>query len=185
MTASAGELDLDNPAWRFALGLYRQDGIAAECLRLQDEAGLDVSLLLVGLWLGAERGVALSAADLASAEAVAGPWRRLSVERLRAVRRELKSAPEIAHPAIVALRERVQEVEVEVEAEQVEIALLHAWAARFAAARPEFGPRAAGHNLDAMLAAAGAPTAMGAPRLRAALRIAPVGDGPDLACRND
>lgn len=183
MTASAGELDLDNPAWRFALGLYRQDGIAAECLRLQDEAGLDVSLLLVGLWLGAERGVALSAADLASAEAVAGPWRRLSVERLRAVRRELKSAPEIAHPAIVALRERVQAVEI--EAEQVEIALLNAWAARFATARPQFGPRAAGHNLDAMLAAAGASTALGAPRIRAALRIAPVGDGPDLACRND
>ena len=182
MTAATVGLDLDNPAWRFALGLYRRDGVADECIGLQDTAGLDVSLLLVCLWLGAERGIALSPADLASAEAVAGSWRRASVERLRAVRRELKTAPEIGHPAVADLRKRVQAVEI--EAEQVEIALLHAWASRFGTARPEFGPRAAGRNLEAVLVAAGARPDLDVPHLRAALLIASDGVGPDLASRD-
>ena len=176
------DLDLDNPAWRFALALYGRDGVATECLVLQDDAGLDVSLLLVCLWLGAERGVVLSAADLDAAETIAGPWRRVAVERLRLVRRELKTSPEIGHAAVVALRKRVQAIEI--EAERVEIALLHAWAGRFSGARPEFGPRAAELNLASVLAWAGRGSAPATPRLRSALRMPGQDDGPDLACRD-
>jgi len=44
-----------NPFWDFSLAVYRRPGVAAACLRLQDEAGVDVNLLLYFCWLATVR----------------------------------------------------------------------------------------------------------------------------------
>jgi len=41
----------DNPLWRFSLAHYNKPEVANSCLRLQDNYGLDINLLLYGLWL--------------------------------------------------------------------------------------------------------------------------------------
>ena len=120
-------LDLDNPAWRFALDLYGRPDVAGECLRLQDEHGLDVSLLLVSLWLGSERRAALDPGRLGDAQAIARDWAGIAVAPLRAARRGVKLSPAIRDPAVVSFRAKLQSVEI--EAERIEMALLYRWAA--------------------------------------------------------
>lgn len=116
------DLALDNPAWTFCLKLYRSPGVADELLRLQDEIGLDVSFLLFCVWLGAERAVVLSAAEMERAQASVAPWTALVVQRLRAARRGIKARPEMARPAVAAFRAKLQRLEI--EAEQIQIGLL-------------------------------------------------------------
>jgi uncharacterized protein (TIGR02444 family) len=55
----ASALDLDNVFWRFSLAVYASDGVARECLALQEALKADVNLLLFCAWMGA-RNVALS-----------------------------------------------------------------------------------------------------------------------------
>ena len=74
--------------WRFSLALYARPGVAGALIALQDRAGLDVNLILFGLWVGARHGVELESAGFAAAaEAVAEPNR--VVQNLRALRRQL------------------------------------------------------------------------------------------------
>ncbi len=82
--------------WAFSLDLYAHPDVAAACLRLQDERGLDVNLLLLCCWLARSGRGRLSEGDLAAAEARAAPWRRDIIEPLRAVRRALKTMPDAA-----------------------------------------------------------------------------------------
>ena len=65
-----------NPAgeafWRFSLALYARPGVAEALIALQDRAGLDVNLILFGLWVGARHGRGLDDDGFtAAAEAVA------------------------------------------------------------------------------------------------------------------
>ena len=39
-----------SPFWRFSLRFYRQPKVADACIALQEEAGVDVNLLLFLLW---------------------------------------------------------------------------------------------------------------------------------------
>ena len=39
-----------SPFWRFSLRFYRQPQVADACIALQEEAGVDVNLLLFLLW---------------------------------------------------------------------------------------------------------------------------------------
>ena len=39
-----------SPFWRFSLRFYRQPRVADACIALQEEAGVDVNLLLFLLW---------------------------------------------------------------------------------------------------------------------------------------
>jgi uncharacterized protein (TIGR02444 family) len=161
------DLSLDNPAWAFCLKLYARPGVAAELLALQDALGLDVSFLLFCLWLGAERGAELSKGEIAQAKAIAAPWARMVVHPLRGVRREIKTSPDFARPAVASFRSAVQRVEL--ESERVQIALLFEWAARAgfeAKAAPEIASR---HNLECVLRSYGAPEAIACPNLRDAL----------------
>jgi uncharacterized protein (TIGR02444 family) len=84
---------LADELWTFSLDLYAHPGIAAACLRLQDEHGLDINVLLLCCWLAQSGRGRLSEGDLAAAEARAAPWRRDIVGPLRAVRRALKTMP--------------------------------------------------------------------------------------------
>lgn len=101
--------------WNFALDLYRRPGVEQACLRLQDEHGNDVCLLICALWLD-RRGVACTAERRARLRALAGEWQREVIAPLRDVRRRWKSAA--AHDAVLTeLRQRLAQLEVDAERE--------------------------------------------------------------------
>ena len=53
--------------WRFSLRFYRQSEVADACIALQEQAGVDVNLLLFLLWHATQKR-ALSQADVAQLE---------------------------------------------------------------------------------------------------------------------
>jgi uncharacterized protein (TIGR02444 family) len=109
-----------SPFWRFSLRFYRLPGVADACIALQEEAGVDVNLLLYLLWQASQRR-RLSTADVAAIEARIAPWREATVIRLREVRRALRSPPDLVAPATAeAFRNRVKAVELEAERLQQE-----------------------------------------------------------------
>jgi uncharacterized protein (TIGR02444 family) len=101
--------------WNFSLGLYGRPGVAPALLGLQDALGLDVNMLVFCCW-AATKGRALSAADLATVEAVAEPWQTEVVVPLRALRRRLKGGFAPLPPARVeAYRKGFSDLEIEGE----------------------------------------------------------------------
>ncbi len=79
-----------NPFWDFSLAVYAEAGVADECLRLQDKGGINVNLLLFAAYMGA-RGVTLIEPQWREAVGLVAPWHDQIVDRLRSVRREIKS----------------------------------------------------------------------------------------------
>jgi uncharacterized protein (TIGR02444 family) len=109
-----------SPFWRFSLRFYREPGVAEACIALQEDAGVDVNLLLFLLWHAAHRH-ALSAAEVGSLEARIAPWRAMTVVPLRQVRRALKSPPALVEAANAELfRTKIKSVELEAERLQQE-----------------------------------------------------------------
>ncbi len=89
----------ENPAaqalWAFALSRYQRPGVAEACLALQDEAGVDVLLLLAAAYL-AECGVALDAARVAALQRCTGSLREELIAPLRALRRRYRDGDDNA-----------------------------------------------------------------------------------------
>jgi len=112
-----------NDFWQFSLAVYGQPGVAGECLGLQDKFGLNVNLLLFCAWLG-HRGIVLTRENLEAASHSIASWHDHVVSPLRDVRRQMKSY----HEDVSALRAQVQRVEI--EAEQIEQAMLFDYAQR-------------------------------------------------------
>jgi uncharacterized protein (TIGR02444 family) len=109
-----------SPFWRFSLAFYRLPKVADACIRLQEEAGVDVNVLLYLLWQ-AQQGRRLTADEVAALDAQVAPWREATVIPLRNVRRALKSPPAlIAAVAGEAFRNRIKAVELEAERLQQE-----------------------------------------------------------------
>ena len=101
--------------WRFSLGFYAIPGVAPACLELQDEANVDVNLLLFLLFL-AQEGRAVTRDDVARIDASIAPWRAEVVEPLRTIRRQLKTGVGDIPPASSeALRTMVKKIELEAE----------------------------------------------------------------------
>ena len=104
--------------------------MAEACIRLQEEAGADVNLLLFLLWHGVQQR-RLSADEVARLDRKIAPWRERAVIPLRAIRRALKS-PALQAPALKApqglveagtaeaFRTRIKAVELEAERLQQE-----------------------------------------------------------------
>lgn len=147
-----GQLPADR-LWTFALAVYGSPGVGDACLQLQDRGGTNIPLLLFVLWLGAERGVLLSAQEMESASSLVGGWHTEIVGTLRTLRRRLKGGPPPAPAAETdALREKIKAIEL--AAERLELDTL----ARMAAGRKwreTTAPSAAvaARNLDLMLGA--------------------------------
>lgn len=106
----------ESAAWRFVTELYARPGIAAHCLALQDDYGVDVTALLYAVFVGS-RG--LRFADPAEIDRVSGDWRNTVVGGLRRARRRLKRASE---PGARALYRRV--LGDELAAERIALDLL-------------------------------------------------------------
>src|SRR3954464_14665121 len=104
----AADEDRGGALWRFALEVYQKPGVSDACLLLQDRHGCNVPVLLFAAWAGAERGIALTADEVAAVNKAVGAWHRELVESLRAVRLRLKHGPPPAPDnATAKLRARI------------------------------------------------------------------------------
>jgi uncharacterized protein (TIGR02444 family) len=118
--SDVGPSSQGSPFWRFSLQFYRLPKVADACIVLQEEAGVDVNLLLFLLWHARQRR-RLSKADVAALEAKIAPWRDATVIPLRSVRRALKSPPALVEASTAeAFRNRIKAVELEAERLQQE-----------------------------------------------------------------
>jgi len=106
--------------WRFSLSFYGDQAVADACLRLQDDAGADVNVLLFLMWRAADRR-RLSEAEVAAMDEAVSGWRAEVVAPLRRVRRWLKHHPgPVAAEDAEALRREVKRIELEGERLQQE-----------------------------------------------------------------
>lgn len=126
---SENAADLETPFWAFSLAVYAGDGVAEECLGLQERLGLDVNLLLFAAYMGAVEGIRLEAKDVSAASAAVAAWHDEIVRPMRVARRALKPPSEDAtnplHAANATLRLQVKRTEL--ESEKIEQAMLWQW----------------------------------------------------------
>jgi uncharacterized protein (TIGR02444 family) len=103
----------DSAFWRFSLRFYALPDVAPACLTLQDEANVDVNLLLLLLFL-ADNGRAVTRDDVTRLDAAIAPWRAEVVEPLRGLRRRLKTGVG-EFPPNEGFRNLVKKLELEAE----------------------------------------------------------------------
>jgi uncharacterized protein (TIGR02444 family) len=118
--APGNALQLTGSHWTFILKLYGSNEVQQACLLLQDSFGVDVSLLLTLLWY-ARDGIGFDHGDIEALDHVIAPWRSGVVKPLRKMRREIKPAAS-QDSAIADYRSKIKSIEI--EAEQIEIAML-------------------------------------------------------------
>ncbi len=97
--------------WDFSLACYAHAGVADACLRLQDEQGANVNLLLWSVWLE-QRGLVLDAARLHSAQARIQRWDEYYVLPLRQLRRRMKTEFGVADAGIELVRTHIKQAEL-------------------------------------------------------------------------
>ena len=159
---------LDTPLWAFSLAVYGGDGVADECLGLQEKLKLDVNLLLFAAFAGAVDCVRLDAKDIVAASAAVSGWHNEIVRALRSARRALKPASADAENPLrdtnATLRAQVKAAEL--EAEKIEQAMLWQWSRQQLANRPRMArERALTANLHGVLEFYDAAAGTAAPRL--------------------
>jgi uncharacterized protein (TIGR02444 family) len=130
--------DLETPFWAFSLAVYAADGVAEECLALQERLNLDVNLLLFAAYIGAVEGVRLDRQDVANAHAVVAEWHNEIVRSLRHARQALKApSTDVDNPLQAANATlRLQAKRAELESEKIEQAMLWRWSRQALAGRP-------------------------------------------------
>jgi uncharacterized protein (TIGR02444 family) len=142
-----------SPFWRFSLRFYQQPRVADACIALQEEAGVDVNLLLFLVWQATLKR-ALSPLEVGELEGRIGAWREATVIPLRSVRRALKSPPALVESAAAeAFRTRIKAVEL--EAERLQQEAMQALAASLRTAPAETVEAAARASLAAYQATLG------------------------------
>ena len=120
---------LNGPHWQFAVRLYGRPGVGEACLLLQDRLGVDVNILLFSAYAAAELGIPLDAHDVGDLDAIVAPWRSEVVAELRKLRRRLKSGP-VPAPCDATEKLRAEIKRAELQAEQIEQAVLAGWLQR-------------------------------------------------------
>jgi len=158
-------VEMDSALWRFSLAVYRGAGVQEECLDVQERFGVDVNLLMLCAYVGAVEGAVLSASDVADALEASGAWHGNVVKILRQVRRTLKpwgAGEEPLARVVEALRTKVKGAEL--EAEQIEQAMMWTWLRAHAGQMRRREPRQAlVANVFALLVRCGATGAQADP----------------------
>jgi uncharacterized protein (TIGR02444 family) len=115
--------DLEAESWAFALAIYARPGVAEACLTLQNEAGVDVMLLLTANFAAVKHRVLLTAHEIRALDEACRPWREQIVRPLRTIRSGLKKGPQPA-PGNATEPFRSQVKALELAAEKLENKLL-------------------------------------------------------------
>ncbi|MEM7170639.1 MAG: TIGR02444 family protein [Pseudomonadota bacterium] len=152
---SAGDFEaMASAFWSYSLSLYAVPGVEGACLELQDEAGLNVNLMLFCCWLASE-GHALPADRAQDALEVVRPCQDDFVTPLRSARRWLKTADGLPDETRAELGRKVLSLELEGE-RLLQLALVRG-VGRTLAASPigQATASLAMENLGAYLAVAG------------------------------
>jgi uncharacterized protein (TIGR02444 family) len=103
----------ENPFWAFSLAAYAKPGVADACLFLQDNAGLDVNLLLYCCWIASVREQALTEDELRNAVGLTAEWREQVVSPLRQIRRGLRGGADgMPGDAVESFRSEVKRLEL-------------------------------------------------------------------------
>lgn len=111
--------------WEFSVELYSSAGISTACLKLQNEYGIDVNLLLLCCWHGIQFGQ-LSETALEEAISFSKRWRQEVVQPLRESRKWMKlNTPSVQGPdeqgerlSFAKIREEIKHVELKAEKHQ-------------------------------------------------------------------
>jgi len=117
--------EIEVESWAFALAIYARPGVADACLALQNEAGVDVMLLLMTAFAAVRHRILLTPDEIKMLDEGCRPWREQIVRRLRAIRTELKAGPQLA-PSSATEPFRTKVKALELEAEKLENQLLAA-----------------------------------------------------------
>jgi uncharacterized protein (TIGR02444 family) len=108
--------ELERESWAFALAIYAKPGVAEACLDLQHKAGVDVMLLLMAAFAAVKRRILLTQHDIKALDEACSPWREQIVQKLRAIRTELKTGPQPAPSEITEpFRSKIKAIELEAE----------------------------------------------------------------------
>ena len=115
--------DLEAECWAFALAIYAKPGVAEACLALQDEAGVDVMMLLTTTFAAVKQRLLLAPDEIRALNEACRLWREQIVWPLRAIRSGLKTGPQPA-PSEATEQFRSQVKALELAAEKLENKLL-------------------------------------------------------------
>ena len=115
--------DLETECWTFALAIYAKPGVAEACLALQDEAGVDVMMLLTTTFAAVKHRLLLAPDEIRALNEACRLWREQIVWPLRAIRSGLKAGPQPA-PSEATEQFRSQVKALELAAEKLENKLL-------------------------------------------------------------
>jgi len=91
MAPSRSEIETDS--WAFALAIYARPGVAEACLALQNEAGVDVMMLLMVTFAAVRHRILLTQKEIKALDDSCRPWREQIVWPLRTIRAGLKNGP--------------------------------------------------------------------------------------------
>lgn len=120
--------DTVSSLWDFSLALYARPGVADSCVRLQDEHGVNVNLLLWCAWLE-QQGMRLDTTRLHAAQKRIHAWDEHYVIPLRQLRRRMKAEFGVSDGDIEQVRSQIKQAELLAE-KQLQLwleALAHSW----------------------------------------------------------
>jgi len=109
-----------NLLWDFSVKTYGREGVASACLRLQDDHGADVNILMYCCWAAQDRALLFDAMAIERIISAVEPWKSSIVEVLRNIRRELKSKTYQGIDVEVQERLRVEIKRIELNAERLQ-----------------------------------------------------------------
>ncbi|MEH6557875.1 MAG: TIGR02444 family protein [Oceanicoccus sp.] len=101
--------------WQFSLITYAVSGVESLLLRLQNEFGADINMLLFCYWLGLQQKIPASE-QWVELQKLTAEWQKKSILPLRSVRQFLKQQSGMAN-----FRRSIQTVEIEAERLQQEM----------------------------------------------------------------
>ena len=101
--------------WDYSLAYYARDSVPQFLLALQDQYDLDVNLILLAIWAGAESGLLLKDEHFSKLDSAVCEWRENVVKPLRAVRRAFKLFKTIEIASAGDIRARIKAAELDAE----------------------------------------------------------------------
>lgn len=114
--------------WQAITAAYARPGIAPLCLRLQDQGGIDVMVLLGLCYATRALGAPLSPVEVQALRDLSEPWRAAAVRPARALRIALRApVAGVAEDRREGFRDRLKAVEL--AAERVQGDLIAEWLA--------------------------------------------------------